>query len=115
MESLIEEYVTHIVAMDNTDYGNKMSVVQHNKHANRIRKIATNIAQKHPELKEQFFLLIKNTNSSVRIWAAHHILEVMNYNEDEQEKALDIIKQKAQEDSVEGRGNQMWLKNWQKS
>ncbi len=112
MVDLVEEYVGHIIAMNSTDYGNKLSVVLHNKHAKRIRKIAMIINQHHPELKNPFFSLLRNKNKNVKLWAAHHILEVMNFNKDEQESAVAIIRQNAQEDSVYGLGDRMWLKDW---
>ncbi len=113
MGDLVEKYIELIVAMNDIDYGSKICVAKNNSNANKIRKIATDIDMKYPELKEKFFLLINHNKNEIKLYAAHHILEVMNYDRYKQEKALEVIKQKAKEDSVDGLGNRMWLEQWQ--
>lgn len=81
MGDLVETYIELIVAMDDMDFGSKISVAINNRRANRIRKIAATIDQRYPELKSKFFSLIDSQNSKVKIWAAHHISEVMNFDE----------------------------------
>ena len=110
---LILEYVTSVIKMDTTDYADKKSVRQHNRLADRIRAIACEIDHMNPTIKLSFFELLSHENEAVRIWVAHHILEVMNYDDMCRGKALKIISCVADEDDgIHGSGNKMWLEKW---
>ena len=109
---LILEYVTSVIKMDETDYADKKSVRQHNQMADRIRAIACEIEHMNSTIRMEFYDLLSHENESVRIWVAHHILEVMNYDNVCRGKALKIISCVAKNDGVEGLGNKMWLENW---
>ena len=110
---LILEYVTSVIKMDETDYADKKSVRQHNRLADRIRAIACEIDHMNSTIKMKFYELLSHENESVRLWAAHHILETMNYDNMCRGKALKIISCIADKnDGIEGLGNKMWLKKW---
>ena len=110
---LIFEYVTAVIKMDKTDYADKRSVRQHNRLADRIRAIACEIDHMNPTTKLSFYELLFHENESVRLWVAHHILEVMNYDNTYRGKALKIIAYVADKnDGPDGLGNKMWLKKW---
>ena len=112
---LIFEYVTSVIKMDETDYADKKSVRQHNRLADRIRAIACEIDHMNPTIKRSFYELLSHENETVRIWASHHILEVMNYDNMCREKALKFISHIADtDDGISGLGNKMWLKGWLK-
>jgi len=115
---LITEYieaVNEIERIHNLELADKKSVRKSNKLANRIRTIATEINRYYPELKEEFYQLLFHENERVRIWAAHHILEVMEYENVYRKNALKEVRRVAKKDkSVEGLGNEMWLQEWYK-
>ena len=51
--------------------------------------------------------------ATVRSWAAHHILEVMNYDDRCRKDALKEISYiSTHNKSINGLGNKMWLKQW---
>ena len=110
---LIFEYVTSVIKMDETDYADKKSVRQHNRLADRIRAIACEIDHMNPTIKWSFYELLSHENETVRIWVAHHIREVMNYDTRCRGKALKIISCIADKnDRINSLGNKMWLEKW---
>ena len=110
---LIFEYVTSVIKMDETDYAEKKSVRQHNRLADRIRAIAYEIDRMDSTTKMEFYELLSHENESVRLWVAHHILEVMNYDNMCRGKALKIISCVADKnDRINSLGNKMWLEKW---
>lgn len=113
--NLISEYIEAILKIDeieDEELDNK-KVRLNNKLANRLRKIAFEIENKYPEMKPTFCKLLTHENSSVRIWVAHHVLEVMSCSSDCRRNALQEIIIAADEDSsIDGLGNRMWLENW---
>ena len=99
--------------MDETDYADKKGVRQHNRLADRIRAIAYEIDHMNPTIKLSFYELLSHENETVRIWVAHHILEVMNYDNMCRGKALKIISCVADKnDRINSLGNKMWLEKW---
>lgn len=110
MMDLISEYIEAILEIDdiNKHHYTNASVKRNNKLADKIRNIAFAIEKNHPELKEDFYRLLFCENDSVRIWTAHHILEVMNYEDECRKNALKEIHYAAEKCS----GNKLWLKNW---
>ena len=109
----IFEYVTSVLKMEATDYGEKKSVRRHNRLANRIRAIAYEIDRMDSTTKMEFYELLSHENESVRLWVAHHILEVMNYDNMCRGKALKIISCVADKnDRINSLGNKMWLEKW---
>lgn len=116
---MLKEYLEIIDIFDRItcdDYGSKRKVRKNNKLADRLRKIPQIIEKEHPESKSEFYQLLFHEKASVRRWAAHHILEVMNYDAAEKKAALKEIKNISQhcEDKLEALGNKMWLENWYK-
>ena len=114
---LIQEYIAvvkEIVSFEN--YGEGQAVIDINKKAVRIRKIAALIENDYPELKESFCKLLYDDNSEIRLWVAHHILEVMNCEKVYRKKALkEISREDSSNKSVNGLGNRIWLKEWYKT
>ena len=88
----------------------------HNRKVKRMSAIATEIDQKFPELKNDFYELLKNQNEEIRLWVAHHILEHMNYDQSFRKKALKEIRHRARTDKTAyGFGEKVWLKAWYKA
>ena len=89
---------------------------EHNRKVTRMRKIAAEIEQKYPELKSEFCKMLSHENAGVRIWVAHHVLEVMNCDKAYRKAALKEIRNQARTDkTANGFGEKVWLKEWYKS
>ena len=115
MDSILE-YVATVQAIDDineTGLDNKKKVKENNKLADRLRAIACEIDSRHPEMKPDFYQLLFHEKATVRRWVAHHILEVMNYDDRCRADALKEIAYVSTHDkSINGLGNKMWLKQW---
>ncbi len=111
---LVQEYLILVNEMLEVSYDDKSEVAKYNKKAAKIREIASLIEKEHPELKSSFSQLLDNENPTVRLWAAHHMLEVMEYKDENRKKALKEIKKSAKEKTADGYGNKLWLKEWYK-
>ena len=112
---LVNEYVNAIHLMNECEkeFEKKKSVKKYNRLSDRNRKIASSIETKYPELKPVFYELLFSDKSEVRAWVAHHILEVMNYENKCRKAAFEEIVRIAKGgSSVEALGNAMWLKQW---
>ena len=115
--NLIQEYIvlaTEITCFN--EYDNKNSVKEYNRKATRMRNIATEIEQKYPEFKNEFCELLAHENKKIRLWVAHHILEVMNCDKIHRKAALCEIRYNARTDkTANGFGEKLWLKDWYKT
>ena len=114
--NLVQEYLelaNDVVLYD--EYENKDAVKEYNRKAKQMRKIAIEIEQNFPDLKDEFCKLLCHENRKISLWVAHHILEVMNYDQISRKTALQEIRYHAMTDkSVNGLGNEMWLEDWYK-
>ena len=113
---LILEYISTAQAIDDindTGLVTKKKVKENNKLADRLRAIASEIDRRHPDMKPDFYQLLFHEKATVRGWVAHHILEVMNYDDGCRADALKEIAYISTHDkSIHGFGNEMWLKQW---
>ena len=119
--NLVQEYlllVTEIMSLqkfDKTVYFADFSK-EHNCKVTRMRKIATEIERNYPELKNEFCKLLSHERAGVRIWVAHHVLEVMNCDKLYRIAALKEIRHSARMDkTANGFGEKIWLKEWYKT
>ena len=111
MELIIIKYIDYAIELEEINkvglfHGNNLR--RNNSLADKLRKIAQNIESKTPNCKNAFAELLRHNNSNVRMWCAHHILEVMNYDDEIRKKALLIIK----DASFDSYGEKLWLENW---
>ena len=115
--NLVQEYLslaTEITSFNK--YDDKVLVKEYNRKASQLRKLAIKIEQSCPDLKKDFCQLLSHENDRIRIWAAHHILEVMNCEKSLRKSALREIRNAAKTDkSANGFGEKLWLKEWYKS
>ena len=89
---------------------------EHNRKVTRMRNIAAVIERKYPDLKNEFCKLLSHENNSVRLWVAHHVLEVMNCDKVSRKTALREIRHNARTDkTANGFGERVWLKDWYKT
>ena len=113
---LILEYIATVQAIDDindTGLVTKKKVKENNKLADRLRAIASEIDKRHPDMKPDFYQLLFHEKATVRGWVAHHILEVMNYDDGCRADALkEIAYISAHDKSIHGFGNEIWLKQW---
>lgn len=114
-ENLVEEYKECAKIHYNIDYTDKNSVKHGHNAARTMIDIARTINNKYSERIEEFSKLLYDKNYKINIWAAHHILEHMNYTHDLECSALSIIKKYAKKNTIEGLGNKMWLEQWTKN
>ena len=116
--NLVQKYfvlVNEVVSYRETVYDGATAEV-HNRKVKRMSAIATEIEQKFPELKNEFYELLANENKEIRLWVAHHILEHMNYERSFRKTALKEIRSMARTDKTAyGFGEKVWLKEWYKS
>lgn len=88
---------------------------EHNRKVTRMRKIAAEIEQNYPNLKNEFCKLLSHESMGIRLWVAHHILEVMNCDKFHRKAALREIRYNARTDkTANGFGEKIWLKDWYK-
>lgn len=115
--NLVQEYLALATGIASfNEYDNKASVKEYNHKASQMRKIAVKIEQTYPDLKNEFFELLSYENDTVRLWVAHHILEVMSCAKNLRKSALKEIQNAAKTDkTANGFGEKLWLKEWYKS
>lgn len=111
-DQLLIEYKNCIKITNATDYGDKSSVKKSNKAVKRMIEISKLISLNYSSRINDFAEFLKCTDMKTDLWAAHHILENMNYPHELEQKALYIIIKYSKEESIDGLGNKMWLKNW---
>ncbi|MBE7059000.1 MAG: hypothetical protein E7387_07910 [Ruminococcaceae bacterium] len=114
--NLVQEYLelaNDVVLFNEYD---KKAVKEYNRKVTRMRKIAIAIETDHPILKNDFCELLSHENSGIRLWVAHHVLEVMNCDKSYRKAALREIRYKAKMDkTANGFGEKIWLQDWYKA
>lgn len=115
--SLVQEYLelaNDVVLFD--QYENNKAVKEYNRKVTKMRRIATEIEQKYPELKSEFCKLLSHENAGICLWVAHHVLEVISCDVSYKKAALHVIRYKARTDkTANGFGEKLWLKKWYKA
>lgn len=114
-EKLLEEYKECAKIHNDIDYADKSSVKKGNNAVVNMISIAKTINNVYSERIEEFSILLNDDKDKIDIWVAHHILEYMNYTENIQYRAISVIKKYSKENTTDGLGNRMWLKEWQKN
>jgi hypothetical protein len=113
--NLVQEYfvlVNEVVSYRETVYDGATAEV-HNRKVKRMGAIATEIEQNFPELKNDFFELLSIENKEIRLWVAHHILEVMTYDDETRAMALkEIFLARRNSEPSYALSNKIWLEKW---
>ena len=73
---------------------------EHNRKVTRMRRIAAEIDRKCPELKNDFCKLLSHENAGIRLWVAHHVLEVMHCDKPCRIAALRVIRYHAKTEKL---------------
>lgn len=118
--SLVQDYlalVTSIVSIHELkDTSFTGFYKDHNHKVTQMRIIAKEIEQNNPQLKDEFCKLLSHEHRGIRLWVAHHILEVMNCSQNHRRLALREIRYHSRTDkTANGFGEKIWLKDWYKS
>ncbi len=112
LPGLTKEYRDQAAICSAANYSDKGSVKASNAAADRMRRIADIIASDFgADGLREFASLLDDTENDTNIWAATHLLERMKADAATEDKALEIIKNAASEDSPRGLGFQYWLKS----
>ena len=114
---MVQEYLelANDVVLFN-EYENKTAVKVCNRKVTQMRKIAIEIETNHSNLKQEFCQLLSHENDGIRLWVAHHVLEVMNCEKNYRKEALREIRYKAKTDkTADGFGEKIWLNEWYKA
>ena len=116
--NLVQEYLVllnEVVSFRDT-VSDSASAEIHNKKVNKMVALAAEIEHNAPELKKEFYDLLMNENADIRLWVAHHILELMTYERECRRVAIKEIRRRIRADkSALGYGEKVWLKNWYQS
>lgn len=108
IDKLLSEYVLCAEICNNTDYSNNAEVKKHNKSVERMYHIVSEVDLMGEDKIKQFTQLLNDSITSK--WLAHQLIEKAIISEKLKTKCIDIIKKLAKEDSVNGLGEKMWLK-----
>ena len=113
--NLIQEYVELTKVCFSTDYADKKSVRNHNRSVKRMYEIVEKIGFEQSTIAiNDFIKLLDIDNNKTNIWAAVHILERIPVDKTVEQKALSIITQVIDGNSVDSIGFKVWLDNYRK-
>ena len=109
---MIEEYIAAAIEHESLNKAGltPKTVRLNNKLADKMRHIAMTIESDKPEIKPEFAKLIFHKNANVRGWCAHHMLEVMTFQDEHRINALKEIAARTEDDY----GEKLWLEQWSK-
>ena len=113
LKELIDEYKTLPNICLQIDYSDKKSVSANNKAVDRMYQIVSILhLEFHQEGLEAFQKLLDINENEINIWAATHLLEKLNPDKINEDKALKIIEKIVLGSSIEARGYSYWIKAW---
>jgi hypothetical protein len=97
----------------NTDYGDSHSVRRANNAADKMFKICLQLSQLGEQGLFAFATLLDEPKNKIQLWAAHHILELMQYTSALEYRALEIIREFSRGKGADAYGHKIWLENWE--
>ncbi|MBQ3266279.1 MAG: hypothetical protein IJH07_10940 [Ruminococcus sp.] len=104
----IVDYLNCFHSILDIDYSDKASVQLRNKQIAKARSIAKEIDNFSKEMKVAFAgLLSCDIMDDIKLFTAHFMLEVMEYNDVYRKDALEVIKNHSTD-----LGEEMWLKQY---
>jgi hypothetical protein len=109
------EYRAQAVAQSAPLRGTDAWVNWVNRAADRMRELAIQEAAQDPT-GSSFAQLLRDELPNVRLWSAHHFLELFTERSaEETSAALSIIEAAAHGESAAAFGEQLWLKEWRQN
>ena len=110
----VSEYRAQVVTHSAPLRGTDSWVNWVNAAADRLREIAIQEAAQD-STGSQFAVLLDDESPAVRVWAAHHILELFgNRSFAVQQQALNVVEEATRGDSAAALGERMWLEEWRR-
>jgi len=113
MRKLLNRYEELARIHASIDYGDLRSVKQANDAVDEMISISRNVSLMGEGGLEAFMTLLDIPANKVHLWAAHHILEYMNFSVSLEQRALGIIREHAKDESANAFGERWWLKDWE--
>lgn len=111
-DELIEEYKRLLENCYQVNYADKKALRRNNDSVERMYRIIELLKAEGNEEISKFKKLLDIEDYRTNLWAATHLLEKVNLDEDTEIKALEIIKKAAMGDDVLGQGYKYWLRDW---
>ena len=109
IDILLIEYRECLVITENTNYNDKSSVKEHNNAVDRMRVIITDINKMGQSSIKYFAELLDDPTASK--WLAHQLVDIDTISEELHTKCISVIRKLAEEDSVSGYGEKLWLES----
>ena len=95
------------------DYGDSRSIKQGNNAVDEMISISRDVSLMGDTGLEAFATLLDVSTNKVQLWAAHHILEHMNFSKALEQRALGIIRENSKGEGPNALGERWWLKDWE--
>jgi hypothetical protein len=110
ISKLLQEYQELSSAVAAVDYGNPASVRRSNRSADRLRAIARRANFLGPGAIAEFGSLLKVPLNDTNLWAAFHLIEVIDTPPELRRQALEVLKKRlADIDDLTSTGIRMQL------
>ena len=113
LKELLNRYVELARIHASIDYGDLRSVKQANNAVAEMISISRNVSLMGELGLEAFATLLDVSTNKVNLWAAHHILEHMNFSKSLEQRTLGIIRENAKGEGPDALGERWWLKDWE--
>ena len=91
-EKLLQKFISGAECTVNVDNIDKISVKKNNKGVEQYRKAAKQINEQFPDQKDNFASLLNHPTNEVSVACAVCMIELMDYNENWRNQALEVIK-----------------------
>ena len=91
-EKLLQKFINGVKCTIDVDYANKNSVKKNNKGVDQYRQAAKQINEQFPDQKDNFASLLNHPTNEVKVACAVCMIELMDYNENWRNQALEVIK-----------------------
>ena len=111
-DELLEEYKKCVFIHNQIDYLDMKTIRKANRAVDKMTEISKIINNKYNQQIIEFSKLLEISELRTDVWAAHDILQNMDYPLELESKALGVIIQYSKENSPDGLGNRMWLRDW---
>ena len=113
LKDLLDRYKELARVHAGIDYGDSRSVNQGNNAVDEMISISRDVSLMGEIGLEAFATLLDISTNQVNLWAAHHILEHMNFTKALEQRALGIIRENSKVESLNADGERWWLKDWE--
>ena len=114
LKQLLDRYEELARIHAGIDYGDSRSIKQGNDAVDEMISISRDVSLMGEIGLEAFATLLDVSTNKVQLWAAHHILEHMNFSKGLEQRALGIIRENCKGENPNALGERWWLKDWGK-